>query len=155
MARKPVKKFSWRDRLEKAEAPKLVPIPPRWRKRYGEGTMLIPRLRDVEALIRRVPKGKLLTLSELRARLAVDDKATMTCPVTTGICLRLIADAPRSGDATPYWRIVRDDGSLLISLPGGAKKQGELLLDEGHLVKGAQGKKLPRVAAYEWQLFKL
>lgn len=45
---------------------KIVEIPPKMRKRFGRGKMLIPRPLDVDALIRKVPRGKLIAGSGSR-----------------------------------------------------------------------------------------
>jgi hypothetical protein len=39
---------------------------------FGKGTMLIPTPKLVDALIRKVPKGKLVTVGELRRKMAAD-----------------------------------------------------------------------------------
>lgn len=52
---------TWREKLEKEQEPRVVDIPPKMQKRFGMGTMLIPTPLDVDALIRKVPKGKLVT----------------------------------------------------------------------------------------------
>ena len=52
---------TWRQKLEQ-EHPnhgKIVPIPPRMQKRFGTGTMVIPRPLDVDAVMRKARKGKL------------------------------------------------------------------------------------------------
>src|SRR5690349_22912575 len=65
---------SWRAKLEKPQEPRLVKVPPKM-SRFGGGMMLIPTPKLVDELIRRVPKGKLATVGELRRKLAVDFKA--------------------------------------------------------------------------------
>jgi hypothetical protein len=47
---------------------------------------------------------------------------------------------------TPYWWVVKDDGSLNPKFPGGAERQGERLRAEGHRILPAKGKRPPRVA---------
>ena len=64
-------KLSWREKLEKPQQPKLVQIPPKM-SRFGKGIMLIPTPMLVDELVRRVPKGKLVTVSEIRRKLAAD-----------------------------------------------------------------------------------
>lgn len=54
---------SWRAKLEKPQPPKLVEIPPKMTARFGHGKMLIPRPLDVDALMRRVGKGRLVTVA--------------------------------------------------------------------------------------------
>jgi hypothetical protein len=110
-------KLSWREKLEKDQQPKLVKIPPKM-SRFGTGTMLIPTPKLVDELLRRIPKGKLVTVSELRRKLAADFGADVACPLTTGIFVRIAAEAAEEDRAngrrriTPYWRVVKDDGSL-------------------------------------------
>src|SRR5258706_12572920 len=86
---------SWREKLENQDHSKVIQIPPKMTKRFGEGTMLIPKPLDVDALIRKAGKGSLITSSEIRARLARDNKADVTCPITTGIFIRIAAQAAK------------------------------------------------------------
>lgn len=131
---------SWREKLEKIQEPKVVPIPPKMRKRFGGGTMLIPRPLDVDAMIRTVKKGSLVTQSQIRNALAGRFHADVTCPITTGIFVRIAAEAAaedeRAGKrrVTPYWRVVRDDGGLIEKLPGGVEAQARRLRAEGHTI---------------------
>lgn len=55
--------------------------------------MLIPKPLDVDALIRKAKKGKLITISEIRSRLARDNGVDTACPLTTGIFVRIVAEA--------------------------------------------------------------
>jgi len=80
--------------------------------------------REVDALVRRIPPGKVLTLGALGANLARTHKAEHVSAATLMACLRIVADAAdeerASGAiAAPYWRVVADDGALLGELPGG------------------------------------
>jgi hypothetical protein len=46
-------RISWREKLEKLQQPKIVPIPPKMRRRYpGCRTILIPQGLDVDDRIR-------------------------------------------------------------------------------------------------------
>jgi hypothetical protein len=131
---------SWREKLETIQEPKVVAIPPKMRKRFGEGTMLIPRPLDVDAMIRTVKTGELVTQSQIRTALAGRFHADVTCPITTGIFVRIAAEAAeedaRAGKkrVTPYWRVVRDDGGLIDKLPGGVEAQARRLRAEGHTI---------------------
>ena len=129
-------KLSWREKLEKPQQPKLVKVPPKM-SRFGKGMMLIPTPLLVDQLVRRIPKGKLVTVGELRRKLAADFAAAVTCPLTTGIFLRIAAEAAEEDRTnghrriTPYWRVVKDDGGLNPKFPGGEKLQTQCLRDEG------------------------
>jgi alkylated DNA nucleotide flippase Atl1 len=135
---------SWREKIDGAKPAKIVPLPanrmPMFAALPKNAKILIPHPGDVEALMRKVPRGKLLTQTELRAKLARDAKADVACPITTGIFVRIVAEAAaeamREGKSrvTPYWRVVRDDGKLIEKLPGGPSAQAEQLRGEGHKI---------------------
>jgi alkylated DNA nucleotide flippase Atl1 len=137
-------KLSWREKLEKPQQPKLVKVPAKM-SRFGKGMMLIPTPMLVDELIRRIPKGRLVTVGELRRKLAADFAADVTCPLTTGIFVRIAAEAAEEDRAksrrriTPYWRVVKDDGSLNPKFPGGEELQTQCLRSEGFSV-GRKGK---------------
>ena len=148
----------WREKLEKEQDPKVVNIPPKM-SRFGKGTMLIPTPKLVDDLVRKVPKGKLVTVSELRRRLAADFASDVTCPLTTGIFLRIAAETAEEDRAngrkriTPYWRVVKDDGSLNPKFPGGVDKQARYLQSEGFALN--YNSKTPRVEGFERRLVML
>ena len=149
----------WREKLEKPQQPKVVDIPPGM-ARFGKGTMLVPTPKLVDDLIRKVPKGKLVTVGELRRKLAVDFGADVTCPLTTGIFVRIAAEAAEEDRAsgrkriTPYWRVIKDDGSLNPKFPGGVTQQRRQLRIEGSETL-RKGKKPPVVRDFEQKLHKL
>ena len=154
---------TWRQKLEQ-EHPnhgKIVDVPLKMQKRFGTGKMLIPRPLDVDALLRTVRKGKLVTQSQIREALARASGADSACPFTTGIFVRIVAEAAeedaRAGKKriTPYWRMVRDDGKLNDKFPGGAKAQAAKLRKEGFTVQPARGKAAPKVKDFEKHLIKL
>jgi len=150
-----------REKLEKEQEAKIVDIPPKMVKRFGMGKMLIPRPIDVDALIRKVKKGKLVTQDEIRRRLAKDFKVNVACPITTGIFVRIAAEAAeedlRRGEKqiTPYWRVIKSDGSLNEKFPGGTRAQAVRLREEGHNIQPGKGKKPPQVKDFEKYLQKL
>jgi hypothetical protein len=158
MTNKFTSRTRWREKLEKEQEPKVVKIPPKM-SRFGNGTMLIPTPKLVDALVRKVRKGKLVTVGEMRRRLAADFASDVTCPLTTGIFLRIAAEAAEEDRAngrkriTPYWRVVKDDGSLNPKFPGGVDNQARYLRDEGFTLN--QSSKTPRVEKFERRLMML
>lgn len=109
--------------------------------------LLIPRPLDVDACIRGVRKGRVLRMGELRARLAAAAGAEAACPLCTGIFARLAAEAAeedrRGGKkrVTPYWRLVRDDGSMQPKFPGGEAGQAKMLKADGvEVIRTGRGK---------------
>ena len=138
---------SWREKMENPNLPKIVAAFPRMRERFGDGGMLVPSPREVEAYIREVPEGYLTTATRIRNFLAEKHLAAVTCPLTTGIFIRIAAEAAEEDrvlgrtPVTPYWRVVKEDGSLYDKFPGGAVRQREKLTAEGHrFVPGGIGR---------------
>jgi hypothetical protein len=137
---------SWREKMDNPNLPKVVDIPPRMQKRLGKGTLLIPSPRDVESAIRSIRRGTVKPVSKIRADLAAKYSTTAACPLVTGIFVRIAAEAAeedsREGKLriTPYWRVVKDDGSLNPKFPGGVIRQAERLRGEGLHVVMVKGK---------------
>lgn len=132
-------KTSWREKLNRDKGlPKVVKIPPRMAERRGKGTLVVAAPREVDALMRNVPKGKVTTINDIRAALARKYNATLGCPMTTGIFARIAAEAAAEAEAkgkkriTPYWRTLKTGGELNPKYPGGVKEQKRRLNREGH-----------------------
>lgn len=131
----------WSDKLRDSEGlPKVQKISGKMSKRWGRGTVLIPAPLEVDEMMRKVPRGKLVTVNEIRSALARKHNATIGCPLTTGIFAWIAANAAeeqrRQGnqDITPYWRTLKKGGVLNEKYPGGADAQKRLLEQEGHRV---------------------
>lgn len=50
---------------------------------------------------------------------------------------------------TPYWRVIKNDGSLNKKFPGGVEAQSERLKEEDHVIEAGKGKKPPKVKNFE------
>ena len=131
----------WRDRLAGYKhLPRVKPIPEPLQKRLGEGLIVVPSPQEVDAVMRRIPAGQLMTVRAIAAELAAGHGAQAGCAVTTGIFATLVAraadEAEQAGDgpAAPYWRTLKADGSLNPKYPGGAERQMQRLEAEGHVV---------------------
>jgi len=159
----PKTRKTWRQKLEEDHPAhgKIVAVTPKMQKRFGTGTMLIPKPLDVNTLIRKVQKGKLVTVTQIMDKLAKDAHASCACPMTTGIFLRIVAEVAEEDlksskkDVTPYWRVLKFDGSLNIKFPGGTQTQAARLREEGHNIEPGRGRKPPRVKNFEDSLQKL
>jgi alkylated DNA nucleotide flippase Atl1 len=135
------KRKSWREKLDDAkDLPKVVAIPPGMQSQWGTGTMVIPAPVEVDQIMRRVPKGKLITINGIREILARKHGATLGCPITAGIFARIAAGAAEEDEAegkkrvTPYWRTLKSGGELNSKYPGGNEGQRAKLEAEGHTV---------------------
>lgn len=109
-------------------------------KRWGTGTVVIPAPLEVDKIMKKVQKGKVITINEIRKIIAKKHKATIGCPITCGIFARIATGAAdeekQKGKkkVTPYWRTLKSDGSLNEKYPGGLLGQKKILEKEGHKV---------------------
>jgi hypothetical protein len=132
---------SWREKLADSKGlPKVGKVTGKMSKRWGEGTMVIPAPLEVDALMKQVPKGKLVTINQLRATLAAKHNVTFACPLTTAIFSWIAAHAASEAEAegakriTPYWRTLKAGGELNPKYPGGVEDVARRLNAEGHRV---------------------
>lgn len=107
-------------------------------KRFADleaGTsILIPSPQDIALVIDELATSETLTLTELRQRLAQRHGADGSCPVMTGMNLRIVADlgleaidaghdpamsTDAGGEVVPFWKVVEPTSSLASKLPGG------------------------------------
>ncbi len=153
-------KKSWVEKLaDNKGLPKIEKITEKMSKRWGTGTVVIPAPMEVNEMMRRVPEGKLIAINEIRSALAKKHKATIGCPLTTGIFASISAKAAEEQrqegkkDITPYWRTLKTGGVINPKYPGGVERQKKLLEKEGHKV--VQKGKKHVVADYEKSLIKL
>ena len=122
-------------------------------------TMVIPSPAEVDELMRRVPRGRLATINELRAALARKHRTDIACPMTTGIFAWIAAhaaDEARSEgkkNITPFWRTLKADGELNPKYPGGITALTRLLRAEGHKVTKKGSRRF--VADFESHLARL
>lgn len=141
-------KKSWKEKLNDDKGyPKVEKIKPKLEKKWGKGTVVIPAPREVDAIMKKVPKGKLITINKIREKLAQKHHATLGCPICTGIFARIAAEvaneerAEGRKDINPYWRTLKEGGVINEKYPEGLEGQKKLLEKEGHEVI-KKGKKL-------------
>jgi alkylated DNA nucleotide flippase Atl1 len=157
-------KMSWREKLEtqgkRNNLPRVVKIDESMSQRWGTGMVVIPDPMEVNEIMRSVPKGKLITINQIRERLAKKHGATIGCPITTGIFASISARAAEEDaaegkkDITPYWRTLKVGGVLSDKFPGGVEAQAAKLKAEGHTIEPDRKGKPKRVKNYEGSLVK-
>jgi hypothetical protein len=116
----PGKGKTWSDKLGGDKLPEVrknekgfADIPP-------GSTMLIATAKIVDDYVRQIPKGKEVTLQTMRKDLAVQYNAEYSCPVVSGILLRIVAEASHEqyskGKAiskiTPFWRMIDENSTI-------------------------------------------
>ncbi|MFO1488822.1 MAG: MGMT family protein [Verrucomicrobiota bacterium] len=134
-------KKSWREKLaDNKGLPKVAAVSGKMTRRWGTGKMVVPAPLEVDALMKQIPKGRVVTINELRAFLAARHRANFACPITTGIFSWIAAHAAAEAEAegakrvTPYWRTLKTGGEINPKYPGGVEEISRRLRAEGHHV---------------------
>jgi 6-O-methylguanine DNA methyltransferase, DNA binding domain len=151
-------KKSWREKLaDDKDLPKVCETSGKLSKRWGEGTFVIPAPHEVDALMKQVPRGRVVTTNELRAALTKKHKTDFACPITTGIFSWIAAHAAAEDEATgkkritPFWRTLKTGGEINPKYPGGIMEISKRLRGEGHKIF-SKGKRT-LVTNFEKKLF--
>ena len=106
------KKKTWKEKLEVDRKPEVEKTEKSFAGVKEGQLMLIPTPKLVDAYIRQIPKGSQADTQQIRKDLAAEYHAETTCPLTTGIFLRIVAEAAyedyQNGrsltEITPFWR---------------------------------------------------
>ncbi len=152
----PKTRKTWREKLaDSKDLPKVVEITGKMSTRWGTSSVCIPAPIEVDEIMKKVPKGKLITVNQIREIVARKHGATIGCPLTTGIFIGIAARAAEEAaaegkkDITPYWRTLKSKGELNEKFPGGTEAQAAHLKEEGHTIEPGKGKKPPKVKEFE------
>lgn len=108
------KRKTWVQKRDSAEVAHIEKLEKDWSDMKAGDKMLIATPRLIDAYIREIPKGKESSLLQLRKDIAAEHGADNCCPLTSGIFLRIVAEAAyeeyTGGKAlkaiTPFWRII-------------------------------------------------
>ena len=69
---------TWREKLEDSkDMPKVVEITDKMSQRWGTGTVVIPAPMEVDEIMRKVPRGRLITINQIREVVARRHGATI------------------------------------------------------------------------------
>ena len=135
------KRKTWREKLaDSKDLPKVEDYSKKKGSRWTPGTYVIPAPLEVDEVMKKVSRGKLITIDEIRRVLARKHRAQFGCPITTGIFSWIAAHAAvESADEgkkriTPYWRTLKTKGELNPKFPGGIENLQSRLEAEGHRV---------------------
>lgn len=145
----PIKRKTWKEKLEGCKNfPKIIKFDPKFPcgkalekmgAKYG-CSVVLAQGKEVDEIMKKVPKGKIITIKEICKKLAEKHKVDFCCTLTTGIFIMVSANAAEEEkikgekNITPYWRTLKMGGVLNEKFPGGAEKQKKILEDEGHKI---------------------
>lgn len=90
--------------------PKIVPVPLKMQKFYGDGQMLHPQMAMVVELVELIPAGKVATIDSLAKQMAATYGADVTCPMRTLNLLKKLSKMPAK---VPFWRVIKKDHMMV------------------------------------------
>lgn len=136
------KKKTWSDKLNDQKEHQLKPLEKDFWGYHKGDVMLIATPQIVDGYVNNIPLGFFTSQEVMRDDLATEYHATFTCPLTTGIFLRIVAEAAyeeflKDGDSkeiTPFWRIIEPGSKLAAKLSFGEKFIVEMRLKERETV---------------------
>ena len=71
-------KKTWREKLhDSKDMPKVVEITENMSQRWGTGTVVIPAPIEVDEIMRKAPRGRLITINQIREILAKRHNASI------------------------------------------------------------------------------
>lgn len=113
-------KKSWQEKFATKTSPEIVITSKDFGGIPAGSRMLIATPKIIEDYIRELPPGKICDIRTMRDDLAATHHADVTCPLTTGIFMRIVAEANHDklmhgtpiGSIAPFWRAI-DPGSPL------------------------------------------
>jgi hypothetical protein len=134
------KKKTWLEKLDEKKEPLVKRIDINFADMTAGSRMLIATPKIIEDYIKEVAYGKQIDPLTLRKDLAIEHNADTTCPVTTGIFLRIVAEAnyekllqgKKIAEITPFWRVIKPNSSLAKKLTFGQDFLIEQIKNESH-----------------------
>lgn len=118
---------SWAEKLHCDKQSKIKRIDFDFADIPANSNMFIATPLIIDNYINQIDKGKSVSTQTMRKDLAIENKADYTCPVTTGIFLRIVAEAgfekyqqtKSLKGVTPFWRVVEPNSALAKKLTFG------------------------------------
>ena len=121
---KAMAKKTAREKLAAAKAPKTVIMDKAWGGMQPGDKMLVATPLMVDAYIQAIPHGETRTIPDLRADLAAEADCAGTCPLSTSIFVRMVAEAALEdladgkspAEISPFWRVITSQDKMTKKL---------------------------------------
>ena len=121
------RKKTWTEKLNNDKPHQVKPVPKDMAGMKAGEIMLVPSARIVDDFIRSIPECTEMDVKTLRKQLAQRFGAEVTCPITAGIHVRIVAEAACEAldagatlsEITPFWRVLDADAPITRKLSCG------------------------------------
>jgi len=108
------KRKTWQEKLHNGQKDKVETVDKKFADIPPGASMYIGTPEIIDAYIRQIPEGSHTSLQQMRKDLAAAHGAEYCCPVTSGIFLRIAAEAAYEEylagkpikKITPFWRMI-------------------------------------------------
>jgi hypothetical protein len=130
---------SWLEKYHNGKPPQVKKLNYTYGGMKPGDNMLISSPEEIDAYIRAIPFGETRSVDAMRKDLAKKHGADGTCPLTTGIFTRIVAEVAiedmvkgkSAKEVTPFWRVVVPGSPLAKKLTCGESMVVELRAQEG------------------------
>jgi hypothetical protein len=118
---------TWIEKYNVKKVPEVKVLHKTFASYEANTKMLISTPQNIASYISQIAKGTTVTVQTMRNDLALEHNAVFTCPLTTGIFLRTVAEAAYeefcAGKALkniiPFWRVIEPNSQLAKKLSFG------------------------------------
>lgn len=130
--------LTWHQKRDRPSEAKLTRLGKPFAGVPAGALLYVSTPREIDAIVRACPSGATMEVVDLRDRLAHANGADATCPVTTSMFLRIVAEAALEelaqgaglDEVAPFWRVVDPDGPVAGRLSCGRRFVRDRRADE-------------------------
>ncbi len=120
---------TWKQKLEEKKQPKLQVIEKSMAGLRAGDTLFMPTPQLIKQFMEGIPEGQQVSVQQMRQQLAQTHQGDATCPVSTSMFARIVAEAAwediQAGkdptQVTPFWRVIEPNSSIAQKLACGSE----------------------------------
>lgn len=120
---------TWQEKLTAAKQPKLEVLEKPFAGILAGDTLFVATPQLVKQYMENIPKGRSVSLVQMRQQFAQAHQGDATCPVSTAIFARTVAEAAweeiQAGkdpsQVTPFWRVIEPNSTIAQKLACGSE----------------------------------
>lgn len=118
---------TWLEKFHNGQAPRIERCEKSFAGVPAGAAFLISSPAEIESYLRNIPAGKSVSVATMKRDLALDHAVEFTCPLTTGIFLRIVAEkaweeklqGKPEAEIAPFWRVLDSRSPLGAKLACG------------------------------------
>jgi hypothetical protein len=134
-----LKTKNWNQKLHSSRPPEVKQVIQPFADVKAGSMMYISSPLIIDAYIKKIPWGNTVDIKTIRQDLATENQTEYTCPVTTGIFLRIVAEAAWEAHVlgkpistiTPFWRAIAPNSPTAKKLSFGTEVLKQMRHAEG------------------------